>query len=150
MEIDLLSFSNNHIDLKLKEVIENKLWRFIGFYGYSEENKKTLSWNLMSLLKTHNNLPWLCVGDFNEILLDTEKKGSVDRRSHVVQNFIDVLNQCNFQDLGYTGYPFTWTNRREGEENIQERFNHFLAYETWRCLYEGVKMWRDYKDGEGT
>lgn len=72
MEIILLSFSQNHIDVKLTDVIENKLWRFICFYGHPEENKKFLLWNLMSMLKTQNDLPWLCAGNFNEILLDIE------------------------------------------------------------------------------
>lgn len=99
LEIDLLSFSQNHIDVKVKDVLDDKEWRFIGFYGYLEDNKKFLSWKLLSLLKSQSDLPWLCGGDFNEILMDPEKRGGVERRSQMIQTFRDTLYECNFQDL---------------------------------------------------
>lgn len=40
MESELLSFSQNHVDVKLNDIFANKLWRFTGFYGHLEENKK--------------------------------------------------------------------------------------------------------------
>lgn len=74
IKVDLLSFSLNHVDVKINDVMEDKTWRFTGFYGYPEESRKDVTWKLMTLLKDHSDLPWLCEGDFNEILLELEKK----------------------------------------------------------------------------
>lgn len=145
MLVELASYSQNHMDPKVRDVIDDKIWRFTGFYGHPEEAKKALSWNLLSLLKAQYDLPWLCVGDFNKILLDSEKKIGANRKSHLIQNFINVINQCNLQDLGFEGYPFTWTNGREGEENIQERLDRCLASEEWLFLFPVVKVTHEKK-----
>lgn len=59
------------------KMIEDLVWRYTGFYGYLEESNKQLSWNLLSNLNNQFELPWLCGGDFNEIMDETEKKGEV-------------------------------------------------------------------------
>lgn len=51
VDVKLLSFSHNHIDVQQNEVAENNLWRFTGFYGHSEENKKYIPF-LESLVST--------------------------------------------------------------------------------------------------
>lgn len=92
------------------------------------------------MLGTQSNLPWLCGGNFNEILLKYEKNGGVGRRNQAMQNFRDTMNLCNLKDVGYEGYPFTWTNGREGDDNIQERLDRFLANEDWLNLFPSVKV----------
>lgn len=140
VEIDLISYSLNHIDVKVQDVTEEKLWRFISFYGYPNETKKDLSWNLLTVLKHQNDLPWLYAGDFNEILMETEKKGGVERRGQRIQNFRDTLTLCNLNDLGFIGYPFTWTNGREGDNNIQERLDSGFAMDSWSSIYPVAKV----------
>lgn len=140
VEIQLLSYSINHIDVEVKDIFENKSWRFTGFYGNPEDDKKALSWNLLSILKNQSDLPWLCAGDFNEILMESEKMGGVGRRNQLIQNFRNILNFCNLHDLGFTRYPFTWSNGREGDDNIQERLDRYVASESWSSLYLKSKL----------
>lgn len=117
--VDLLSYSLNHIDVKVKKI---------------------LSWDLLTILKNHSDLPWLCGGDFNEILLDSEKSSGVDRRRQSIKLFRDTLNLCNFQDMGFLGHPFTWTNGRDGDGNIEERLDRFLATKDWMNLFPYSKV----------
>lgn len=44
-------------------------------YRESRSEGKENTWDLMRLLKEQNNLPWVCSGDFNEILFNYEKEG---------------------------------------------------------------------------
>ena len=44
------------------------LWRFLGFYGDPSPNKRV---NLREV----DSLPWVCGGDFNELLCMNEKVG---------------------------------------------------------------------------
>jgi hypothetical protein len=51
-------------------------WRFTGIYGEPTTEKRENTWKLLRILNQQLNLPWLCTGDFNEILYSHEKKGA--------------------------------------------------------------------------
>ena len=65
----------------------------------------------MKFLRTRNTLPWLCAGDFNEILDATEQFGGLVRPESQMDGFQDVVEVCGFADLGFSGLPWTWDNR---------------------------------------
>ena len=48
--------------------------RIIGFYDNPEASKREESWKLLKYLYQRDNLPWLVVGDFNEIMEMSEKE----------------------------------------------------------------------------
>ena len=50
-------------------------WRLTGLYGESKAGEKGNTWKALKSLKGQLNLPWLCLGDFNEILFANEKEG---------------------------------------------------------------------------
>jgi hypothetical protein len=53
-----------------------KEWKFTGFYGHPEVIHRPASWALLCHLSGIAPKPWLCVGDFNEILSNSEKSNS--------------------------------------------------------------------------
>ena len=54
-----------------------------------------------------DSLPWICLGDFNEILATTEKNGGQDRSIRQILDFQETVNSCAFIDLGYQGASYT-------------------------------------------
>jgi hypothetical protein len=63
-----------YIDLEIMEV-DGFLWRLTGFYEELSTEKKCLSWQAMRTLNVARRRPWLCLGDFNKVLLEYEKDG---------------------------------------------------------------------------
>ena len=53
------------------------IWRFTGFYGEPKTDMKELSWRALRALNAARRHLWLCMGDFNEILIGSEKEGGV-------------------------------------------------------------------------
>ena len=76
-EIEVRSFSKYYIDVKIAAAIKGKTWRLTGFYGDPYTNKRQDSWDMLRRLGISSELPWLCVGAFNEILSEDEKLGGV-------------------------------------------------------------------------
>jgi hypothetical protein len=76
VNVVLRNKSKNHIDMEVSETGVLP-WRFTDIYGESQENLKYKTWLLMEdlMLQHQSGQPWLCAGDFNEILYKHEKEG---------------------------------------------------------------------------
>ena len=106
---ELHNYSRYHIDMKIVEQDGYK-WRFTGIYGEPSSDKKDKTWKLLRILNQQLNLPWLCAGDFNEVLYGHEKKGGTPHRQRSMESFRMALAECGLHDLGYFGDKYTWRN----------------------------------------
>ncbi|KAL8527732.1 hypothetical protein ACS0TY_005543 [Phlomoides rotata] len=86
--LDINSYSNNHIDAVVNS---GEAWRFISIYGFPEDNQKWKMWRLIEELKPRCTLPWLCLGDCNEILQDSEKRGEMSEVKFRYMHSVTVL-----------------------------------------------------------
>ena len=128
--LEVLSFSNHHIDSKLGDPACEETWRFTGFYGYPVAGDRWKSWNILRRLFENNSLLWLCAGDFNEILYDNEKMGGSMRPPKQMEDFRNVTHECNLQEVSFYGPKFTWS-RGKSSNMILERLDRGLASEDW-------------------
>lgn len=70
--MDLINFTDNHILEKVREE-DGFVWWLTCFDGWSEEQQKHKSWELLNHLKTFVEGPWLCIRDFNAFFQSSEK-----------------------------------------------------------------------------
>jgi hypothetical protein len=66
--------------------------------------------------------PWLLMGDFNEILYNSEKEEGRPRTQRQLQAFHDVLSDCELNDMGFTSDLYTW---QRGQ--IRQRLDRAVA-----------------------
>lgn len=102
----VLSTSDRHIDLCVT-LKDEEPYRMTLFYGYADRCKRYLSWDLLRRLASQSSLPWVLLGDFNELLAVNEKWGRHGHPHSLIANFRSALDDCGLQDLGYSGHPFT-------------------------------------------
>ena len=69
------------------------------FYGFSERSKRKQSWDLLRRLSTGSSLPWVCLGDFNDILSPDDKNGRVEHPAWLIRGFREVVSECGLSDL---------------------------------------------------
>ena len=131
--------SECHIDVIINQEADDA-WRFTGFYGDPETASRENSWDLLRSLSHRLNLPWLCMGDFNEILFANEKLGWLDRPERQMQGFRDALDYCALKDFGYTGFPYTWCNRRPGAQNTWIRLDRGVATIDWVLQFPASRI----------
>jgi ribonuclease HI len=111
-------------------VDEDGGWRFTGLYGEPEWHRKALTWEAIRSIKGDPTNPWLIMGDFNEIMYNSEKEGGRPRTQRQLQSFHDVLSECGLNDMGFVGDLYTW---RRGQ--IRERLDRAVANMQWAQLY---------------
>lgn len=79
------SYSRNHIDLCMNDLHGN--WRLTGYYGFPERHLRQSSWNLLRHLASVDSLPWVCIGDYNDLLSEEDKKGSTEHPQWLYRGF---------------------------------------------------------------
>ncbi|XP_074299994.1 uncharacterized protein LOC141631194 [Silene latifolia] len=127
IDVEVVSSTAHHIDVKIKGLFGIGVWRLTGFYGRSKQEDKWRSWQLLRELKPLSNLPWVVIGDFNEILYEHEKSGGTPRKQSVMDAFREAMDECGLIDIGFCGSPYTWWNRRGEPNAVFERLDRALV-----------------------
>lgn len=141
VRVEVVSSSPNYIDA-LVGVDPDEKWRFIGVYGFPDSARKHETWSLLRSLHLRFTLPWLCAGDFNELLWSPEKLGLGPRQDFLMKEFRDVLDECGFMNLSYVGGKFTWRGKRAGGSGglVLERLDRAVATNGWFARFPGSKV----------
>uniref|UniRef100_A0A8R7TP82 Endonuclease/exonuclease/phosphatase domain-containing protein n=1 Tax=Triticum urartu TaxID=4572 RepID=A0A8R7TP82_TRIUA len=139
IRMELHNYSRYHIDA---EVIEKDgfKWLFTGIYGEPSSDRREITWRLMRILKQQLNLPWLCAGDFNEILFNHEKKGGPARAQSQMEGFRLALVDCGLKDLGFIGDKYTWRNHSDASRYIKERLDRAVGSRSWCARFPHCKV----------
>jgi hypothetical protein len=117
--VSLQSKSRSHIDVILSCAnLKVRQWRFTGFYGEPRREMRKNNWYLMRFLHAQLDLPWLCAGDFNEVMSAEEHMGLNVREAWQMEGFQDTVADCGFPDLGFSGLSYTWDNDK-GNQNVK-------------------------------
>ena len=138
IDISVVSSSLNHIDAIVNKGKDDS-WRFTGIYGFPEAGGKHETWEMLRRLNQQFVLPWVCAGDFNEILRGHEKLGGVLRRESEMVAFRDMVDECGLVDLGYVGHKFTWRGKRQGGL-VLERLDRAFATASWLSLNPATRV----------
>ena len=112
----------------------NLTWLLSAIYASPRLVERRILWENFKTMAHLHNLPWLMLGDFNEVLCNDDKFGGNHVNLNRALEFKDCLDECNMVDLGFVGPKFTWTNRRPISSLILERIDRFFA-NPWRILY---------------
>ena len=62
------------------------------------------------------------------------------RPQHHIEAFRDIVSKCEFIDLGYFGFNFTWCNQQEGKNRVYLRLDRALATQDWLEHFPRVRV----------
>ena len=137
----LESYDKLHIEVTVHQSsAPGRAWRFTSFYGEARHDLRDRSWDLLKLLNSSNNLPWLCAGDFNEVLHASEKIGGQGRSESQMEGFCEEVEYCGFSDLGYIGLLYMWDNRQPDSTNVKCRLDKGLANSKFLNLFQSARV----------
>ncbi|KAK7836759.1 putative ribonuclease h protein [Quercus suber] len=135
VEVFVLSATEQEIHATVKVCHLNLTWLISPIYASPRVNERRILWaNLMQVAKLHN-LPWLLLGDFNEVLCGEDKFGGRGVNLKRALDFKECLDSCNLIDLRFSGPKFTWSNSRQVPDLILERIDRCFANPNWRLLF---------------
>ncbi|CAM8926103.1 unnamed protein product [Rhodiola kirilowii] len=127
-DVSVVSYSGYHINFTLNNKGPAQVTIF---YGNPRTNLRQLSWNLIRKLRELINMPWCIIGDFNAICNFSETTSKNLSRQVFMEHFRDVLLDCGLMDLGYKGSKFTFSNKRQGMEEVRSRLDRAVGDDLW-------------------
>ena len=74
----MLGSSSNFINVQVT-IEQLGTWRFTGFYGNPDWNRRRDSWAMLRQLVVSSTISWCIMGDFNNLLALSEKGWSFER-----------------------------------------------------------------------
>ena len=108
IKVEVQLYSQSHVDALVDGGAGIGWWHFSGFYGNPDTTKRPKSLAKLRHLKGTSTLPWLTIGDFNEITCVSKKEGGKARPRQQMKNFIETINYFGLWDWGFTGLKFMW------------------------------------------
>ncbi|XP_074346861.1 uncharacterized protein LOC141685668 [Apium graveolens] len=132
----------NFIDVQITNVNEVK-WRLTGFYGFPERARIRESWGLLKMLAGVSDLPWVVLGDFNDMVNISDKKGNCAHPQSLLDGFKRTIEECGLIELELTGGSYTWEKSRDhSKKNFRFRFeNTWLREENFHA--EVTAHWKN-------
>ena len=113
----------------------NEPWLISFVYGPPNHSNRGLFWEAIEKVGDAFSGGWMCIGDFNHVFSQADKKGGklVSNSSRGGPN--EVIDKKWLIDLQFSGNPYTWPNKREGFANIKERLDRAFANDRWRLIF---------------
>ena len=135
VDFECISTSVNIINVWCYSDPPNKPWLLSCIYGPPTNHNKPMFWDSLLDVGVGYNGPWMCIGDFNMILSQSEKLGSRPYACSSNDAFHGFVNSYGMIDLSFAGNPFTWSNKRRDHHLIKERLDRGIANSHWVHLF---------------
>ena len=115
MEVEVIEANKNFIHTICRSRDNGDSWDCTFVYGKPLFNDRRLLWGRIRALHHHQNSPWMCFGDFNEITNQDEKVGLHPHGPNKITLFKEFLHDACLMDMDVKGCKFTWmSNPRNG------------------------------------
>ncbi|KAL3528196.1 hypothetical protein ACH5RR_012852 [Cinchona calisaya] len=134
-------YSQCCIDSSIQLEPSKPMWHFTGYYGDLDSAKSKDSWHYLKNLAARLKRPWLCAGDFNEVLRPEEVDGASQHPNWQIQDFRSVQESCGLSKLIFLGNPFTWMCYRKRHGVSRANLNRALAGAEWLSLLPTAKVY---------
>lgn len=82
---------------------------------------------MLESLSQINQLLWLCLGEFNEIMRASEKERGNVRPFKQMDRLRSAINLCGFLNMGFYGAPFTWFKNKSEEGKLKIELDRALV-----------------------
>ena len=83
-------------------------------------------------------MPWVCIGDFNEVLHRSEHTGVQERSAAEIVAFREMVDVCGLTDIGFSGRCWTFEKKVSGGSYCRVRLDRALMSGDWYLRFLGA------------
>ncbi|XP_074356231.1 uncharacterized protein LOC141695927 [Apium graveolens] len=124
VQCKVFDFSNNHIDVVIKD--------------FPERERKQAFWALIRSLASVSQLPWCLFGDFNDMLYISDKKGKNKHPQNLLDGFRQTIEDSSLVEVDLKGGDFTWEKSKDHDPIKLELINTAISKKQFRFMFENT------------
>lgn len=140
VHVEVLSLIEQEIHALLQVQSLPSSWILSAIYASPKFKNRCILWENLEKVSDHHDLLWILMGDFNEVLEESEKFGGNSLNVRRVREYIECMKHCNLLDLGFSGLKFTWTNKRGLRNLIQEWLDRCWANPSYKAFFSEASV----------
>lgn len=136
------SFGSVTVVNKSKQIItllvedhQKNAWLLSAVYASPNATSRELLWQYIEKCDGLDEVPWVIIGDFNQVLSTEESSTSTARGFNRMTRMNEVIQTRQLIDLGNSGPKYTWTNKRKDGALIRKRLDRAFCNMRWRILF---------------
>ena len=111
--------------------MQGEIFTVTFIYGHPKLEQRHRIWTELQKLGSQINHRWVCIGDFNQVLQESDKFTFKDHAIAGNQMFQQILSDLCLMPIASKGLPFTWMNKRQGEAFVMEKLDRAFANTAW-------------------
>ncbi|XP_070013850.1 uncharacterized protein [Nicotiana sylvestris] len=120
----------------IKVIPNQNPWLVSTIYASTDSYEHKLMWYNLTNIYEKYKVPWLVIGDFNDVFSSEEKWGGRPVNFNKTTKLWNLVKSCELFDLGFKGPKYTWTNYRKRSKGlIMERLDRCFVNEGWVNQY---------------
>ncbi|XP_031116528.1 uncharacterized protein LOC116020187 [Ipomoea triloba] len=137
--VSIQSYSKHHIDAIICLSPDDSEWRFTGYYGVPKRHRRQESWSLLRQLSSRCSLPWVVMGDFNDIMHLNEKRGGNPQPVRLIRGFCEAVEESGLKDFAFEGYQYTWERCKGSPNWVEAKLDRILISDSWGDLFSNAR-----------
>lgn len=127
VDVSLIGKDRQYMHLRCS-LVGRPTFLLSAIYALPSPTFKQSLWQELQNFAGGTSLPWVVVGDFNDILASHERTGGVDVNFSRIKLFQDRIQACQLSDMGSCGPSFTWRGPKlPNYHRLFERLDRVLA-----------------------
>lgn len=130
MQVKIITKSLQMITCSVKLPFQASEFVVSFIYASNCRTERILLWSELESVSCSPQLcglPWIALGDFNEIISPSEhSRADLSTSTRGMRDFHECLQRCLLSDLQYSGNTFTWSN-----STVSKKLDRVLCNEDW-------------------
>ncbi|XP_019224306.1 PREDICTED: uncharacterized protein LOC109205995 [Nicotiana attenuata] len=136
----ILDSDEQQVTLELKHVEACDTFHISVVYAKCKPLLRRPLWDNLRLKSSDATVPWCAIGDFNTIASIEEKIGGLPYQINKSIEFLSMMEDCGFTDLGFYGPRYTWSNGRGPCAIVWKRLDRGLVNDSWLTSFPATTI----------
>jgi len=132
--------SKYYIDVDCMDPDSRQHMQITFIHASTNFGERLTLWQTLGHIKPNSSWPWICMGDFNEILYVWEKVGKKEADNSRIAAFRNMINDLSLMDMDSHGCAYTWANNRDGKDLVKKRLDRALCTLEWRITFSEAEV----------